>query len=227
MLPVRWMSATAASTGIFRARPRCARPWPSDGSTASTRRLEKIAEGYRAGAGPARTLAAHALISTKQKKVCDDPEMFATYLTLAREACEVVKAHKDRPGRSDRAYSVGRREAGRLRGRRRQGVGARAVRRHQPLPSSRSCRRMERPGSWRRGSTPLLALLLRGLEAPRKALADCGAVPPHVKCLVRARQNPSGTSSFVSPLKLKFAKIQPVLVILKFRRKYRKPTFST
>jgi len=35
------------------------------------------------------------MISIKHKKVCEDPEMFETYLTLAREACEVVKAHKD------------------------------------------------------------------------------------------------------------------------------------
>lgn len=36
------------------------------------------------------------MIAIKYKKVCDDPEMFATYLTLAQEACKVVKAHKDR-----------------------------------------------------------------------------------------------------------------------------------
>jgi AcrR family transcriptional regulator len=36
-----------------------------------------------------------ALCAAKQKKVCDDPEMFQTYLTLAREACTVVKAHKE------------------------------------------------------------------------------------------------------------------------------------
>jgi hypothetical protein len=35
------------------------------------------------------------MISIKHKKVCEDPEMFATYLTLAQEACKVVKAHKD------------------------------------------------------------------------------------------------------------------------------------
>jgi AcrR family transcriptional regulator len=35
------------------------------------------------------------LCLAKQKKVSEDPEMFATYLTLAREACSVVKAHKD------------------------------------------------------------------------------------------------------------------------------------
>jgi AcrR family transcriptional regulator len=35
------------------------------------------------------------LCLAKQKKVSEDPEMFATYLTLAREACSVVKAHKE------------------------------------------------------------------------------------------------------------------------------------
>src|ERR1700744_3783372 len=33
--------------------------------------------------------------TAKQKKVCDDPEMFQTYLTLAREACATVKAHRE------------------------------------------------------------------------------------------------------------------------------------
>ena len=32
----------------------------------------------------------------KQKKVCDDPEMFATYLALAQEARDVVEAYKDK-----------------------------------------------------------------------------------------------------------------------------------
>ena len=36
------------------------------------------------------------LFAAKHKKVCDDPEIFATYFTLAQEAREVVKAHKDR-----------------------------------------------------------------------------------------------------------------------------------
>lgn len=34
--------------------------------------------------------------SIKQKKVCDDPEMFATYLALAQGAREVVEAYKDK-----------------------------------------------------------------------------------------------------------------------------------
>ena len=36
-----------------------------------------------------------ALFGAKQKRVAEDPEMFATYLSLAQEACKVVKAHKE------------------------------------------------------------------------------------------------------------------------------------
>jgi AcrR family transcriptional regulator len=35
-----------------------------------------------------------ALFTAKQKRYLEDPEMFATYLTLAREACKTVKGHK-------------------------------------------------------------------------------------------------------------------------------------
>lgn len=35
------------------------------------------------------------LVEAKFKRVSEDPEMFATYLTLAREACKVIKAHKE------------------------------------------------------------------------------------------------------------------------------------
>jgi AcrR family transcriptional regulator len=35
------------------------------------------------------------LCTAKQKKVCEDPEMFATYMTLAREACSAVRAHRE------------------------------------------------------------------------------------------------------------------------------------
>jgi AcrR family transcriptional regulator len=56
--------------------------------------LQKIAEAT--GPAPARLERwLRTLIAIKQKKVTDDPEMFATYLTLAQEACKVVKAHKD------------------------------------------------------------------------------------------------------------------------------------
>jgi AcrR family transcriptional regulator len=57
--------------------------------------LEKIAES--SGPAPARLERwLRALFAIKYKKVCDDPEMFATYLALAQEAREVVKAHKNR-----------------------------------------------------------------------------------------------------------------------------------
>jgi AcrR family transcriptional regulator len=57
--------------------------------------LEKIAEA--SGPAPARLERwLRALFAIKYKKVCDDPEMFATYLALAQEACDVVKAHKER-----------------------------------------------------------------------------------------------------------------------------------
>ena len=35
------------------------------------------------------------LFDAKRSRVLDDPEMFETYLTLAREACAAVKCHKD------------------------------------------------------------------------------------------------------------------------------------
>jgi AcrR family transcriptional regulator len=57
--------------------------------------LEKIAEA--SGPAPARLERwLRTMFEIKHKKVSDDPEMFATYLTLAQEACEVVKAHKER-----------------------------------------------------------------------------------------------------------------------------------
>ena len=128
--------------------------------------LEKIAEG----AGPASARLERwlrALFAIKYKKVCDDPEMFATYMTLAREAREVVQAHKDHlvdqiahilsDGVKQGAFHVTDVKA-----------SARAVfdatlRFHHPAHSE----------EW---SDPqlaaridaLLALLLRGLEAPRK-----------------------------------------------------------
>jgi AcrR family transcriptional regulator len=57
--------------------------------------LQEIAEG--SDAAPAKLERwLRTMISIKLKKVCEDPEMFATYLALAQEAREVVKAHKDR-----------------------------------------------------------------------------------------------------------------------------------
>ena len=107
------------------------------------------------------------MFAIKHKRLSDDPEMFATYLTLAQEACKVVKAHKDglvdqiahilSDGVEQGAFEVADVKA-----------TARAhFRRHQPLPSSRPCRGMERAGLAARIDA-VLALLLKGLEAPRK-----------------------------------------------------------
>jgi AcrR family transcriptional regulator len=56
--------------------------------------LQQIAD--ETGPAPARLERwLRAMIAIKHKKVAEDPEMFATYLTLAQEACKVVRAHKD------------------------------------------------------------------------------------------------------------------------------------
>jgi AcrR family transcriptional regulator len=128
--------------------------------------LEKIAEG----SGPASARLERwlrALFAAKYKKVCEDPEMFATYLALAQEAREVVKAHKERlcdqlthilsDGVKQGVFHVADAK-----------VAARAVfdatvRFHHPAHAE----------EWSDPALParidaLLALLLRGLEAPRK-----------------------------------------------------------
>lgn len=107
------------------------------------------------------------MIAIKYKKVCDDPEMFATYLTLAQEACKVVKAHKDRlvdqiahmldDGVKQGAFQVTDAKA-----------TARALfdatsRFHHPAHSDE----WSDPDFGARVDV-VLALLLRGLEAPRK-----------------------------------------------------------
>jgi AcrR family transcriptional regulator len=128
--------------------------------------LAKIADG--AGPAPARLERwLRTMFSIKHRKVCDDPEMFATYLALAQEAREVVKAHKDRlVGQIAHILSDGVE----------QGVfhitdiegSARAVfdatsRFHHPAHAE----------DWSDPALParidsLLALLLKGLEAPRR-----------------------------------------------------------
>jgi AcrR family transcriptional regulator len=107
------------------------------------------------------------MIAIKYKKVCDDPEMFATYLTLAQEACTVGKAHKDRlvdqiahmldDGVKQGAFQVTDAKA-----------TARALfdatsRFHHPAHSDE----WGDPDFGARVDV-VLALLLRGLEAPRK-----------------------------------------------------------
>ena len=128
--------------------------------------LAKIADG--AGPAPARLERwLRTMFSIKHRKVCDDPEMFATYLALAQEAREVVKAHKDRlvgqiahilsDGVEQGAFHITDVEA-----------SARAVfdatsRFHHPAHAE----------EWTDPALParidtLLALLLKGLEAPRR-----------------------------------------------------------
>ena len=56
--------------------------------------LQKIAEST--GPAPARLEKwLRTMLEIKYKKVTEDPEMFATYLTLAQEACEAVRAHRE------------------------------------------------------------------------------------------------------------------------------------
>src|SRR6266581_8548246 len=128
--------------------------------------LAKIAEA--SGPAPARLERwLRTMFAIKHKKVCDDPEMFATYLALAQEACKVVKAHKERladqvahilaDGVKQGAFEVTD-----------VNVSARAVfdattRYHHPAHSD----------EWKDPQLAaridaLLALLLKGLEAPKK-----------------------------------------------------------
>ena len=128
--------------------------------------LEKIAEA--SGPAPARLERwLRTMFAIKHKKVSDDPEMFRTYLTLAQEACKVVKAHKD--GLVDQIVHI-------LSDGVEQGVfavtdlkaSARAIfdatsRFHHPAHSE----------EWSEAELAaridaVLALLLKGLEAPRK-----------------------------------------------------------
>jgi AcrR family transcriptional regulator len=128
--------------------------------------LAKIADG--SGPAPARLDKwLRTLFAAKQKRVLEDPEMFATYLTLAQEACKTVKAHKESlidqlalilaDGVKQGAFHVTDAKA-----------TARALfdatsRFHHPAHSD----------EWSDPQLParidaVLALLLRGLEAPRK-----------------------------------------------------------
>ncbi len=108
------------------------------------------------------------MIAIKHKKVCEDPEMFETYLTLAQEACKVVKAHKD--GLVEQIVHIlsdgvaqGAFEVTDLK------TSARAIfdatsRFHHPAHAE----------EWSEAELAaridaVLALLLKGLEAPRKA----------------------------------------------------------
>jgi AcrR family transcriptional regulator len=128
--------------------------------------LQKIAEA--SGPAPARLEKwLRTMFEIKYKKVSEDPEMFQTYLTLAREACEAVKAHRERligqiadilsDGVEQGTFQVADVK-----------VSARAVfdatvRYHHPAHAD----------EWSDPETParfdaVLTLVLKGLEAPKK-----------------------------------------------------------
>ncbi|SDN23635.1 TetR family transcriptional regulator [Afipia sp. GAS231] len=107
------------------------------------------------------------MFSIKHKRLADDPEMFATYLTLAREACRSVKGHKDclvdqiarilSDGVKEGAFEVADVKA-----------SARAIfdatsRFHHPAHADE----WNDPDAQARIDA-LLALLLHGLQAPKK-----------------------------------------------------------
>jgi AcrR family transcriptional regulator len=128
--------------------------------------LEKIAEA--SGPAPARLERwLRALFAAKHKKVFDDPEMFATYLALAQEAREVVKAYKDRlcdqvahilsDGVKQGAFDIADvRVTGRA-------VFDATIRFHHPAHAEE----WSDPALAARIDV-VLALLLKGLEAPQK-----------------------------------------------------------
>ena len=107
------------------------------------------------------------MFAIKYKKVCEDPEMFATYLTLAQEACQVVKAYKE--GLVDQIAQILS-----------EGVKQGAFEVTDLKASARALfdatSRFHHPAHADEWSDPqlaaridaLLALLLRGLEAPCK-----------------------------------------------------------
>jgi AcrR family transcriptional regulator len=128
--------------------------------------LQKIAES--SGPAPARLEKwLRTAFEIKHKKVSEDPEMFQTYLTLAREACEVVKAHKERlVGQIADILSDGVK----------QGVFQVADAKVSARAVFDATVRYQHPAhadEWSDPQTParfdaLLALVLRGLEAAKK-----------------------------------------------------------
>jgi AcrR family transcriptional regulator len=129
--------------------------------------LEKIAQADApAPAKLERWL--RALFTAKQSRFNEDPEMFATYLTLAQEACKVVKGHKE--GLIEQVASIlsdgvkqGAFEIADVKTSARAVFDA-SIRFHHPAHSD----------EWKDPELParidaLLALVLRGLEAPRKS----------------------------------------------------------
>jgi len=128
--------------------------------------LVKIAEA--SGPAPARLERwLRTLFAAKQKRVLEDPEMFATYLTLAQEACKTVKAHKE--SLIDQVVLI-------LTDGVKQGVFQLTDVRATAQGIFDATSRFHHPAHSDEWSDPqlaaridaLLALLLKGLEAPRK-----------------------------------------------------------
>jgi AcrR family transcriptional regulator len=128
--------------------------------------LQKVAEA--SGPAPARLERwLRTMCAIKRKKVAEDPEMFRTYLTLAQEACKVVRAHKD--GLVDQIADI-------ITDGVKQGVFQVADSKSSARAIFDATSRFHHPAHADEWNDPqvdaridaLLALLLRGLEAPRK-----------------------------------------------------------
>ena len=129
---------------------RCRRSWKAPGPAPA--RLERWL----------RTLFAN-----KHKKLSEDPEMFATYLALAQEACQAVSSHKEclcdqvehilADGVKQGAFEIADVKATS------RAVFDATIRFHHPAHSEE----WSDPALAARIDA-VLALLLRGLEAPRK-----------------------------------------------------------
>src|SRR3990170_8939066 len=128
--------------------------------------LQKIVE--ETGPAPARLERwLRTLFAAKHKKVSDDPEMFATYLALAQEACQAVSAHKEclcdqvehilADGVKQGVFDIADVKATS------RAVFYATIRFHHPAHSEE----WSDPAFAARIDA-VLALLLRGLEAPRK-----------------------------------------------------------
>lgn len=150
------------------------RHFPSKASlreAVAKRWLERVSAPLKAVAAeqaPAPVRLEHwlrALCTAKQKKVCDDPEMFQTYLTLAREACAAVRAHRESlidqiasiiaDGVEQGAFEVADAKASA------RAIYDATIRFHHPAHAEE----WKDPALTARLDT-LLALLMRGLEAP-------------------------------------------------------------
>jgi AcrR family transcriptional regulator len=128
--------------------------------------LAKIAES--AGPAPARLERwLRALFAAKRQRVLEDPEMFAAYLALAQEACKTVKGHREcLSGQLALILSDGVK----------QGAFQIADTKVTAQAIFDACCRFHHPAHADEWSDPqlearidaLIALLLKGIEAPRK-----------------------------------------------------------